>query len=167
MKQSKAQAAMEFMMTYGWALLVIVGAIAALTFLGILDFNKFLPDTCSFPQGFECLESAVISHSTNSLDFAVKNDYGFRINLTGVSEDTSSSDDCNSPGIQACTGLGCSPAAIPNGIVFDVDQKGVIRITCASIPYGRFKANVVLNFYSFQSGLTHHTTGQIRGQVTS
>ncbi|MBI2079285.1 hypothetical protein HYT84_00850 [Candidatus Micrarchaeota archaeon] len=50
---SKGQAAMEYLMTYGWAILVIVIVIAALLFL-----NPFkAPETCLFQQpGFTCSE---------------------------------------------------------------------------------------------------------------
>ena len=38
----KSQAAMEFLMTYGWAILVVLVAIAALAYFGVLDPNKFV-----------------------------------------------------------------------------------------------------------------------------
>lgn len=37
MKQKKAQAAMEFLMTYGWAILVVLVAIGALAYFGVID----------------------------------------------------------------------------------------------------------------------------------
>jgi len=40
----KSQAAMEFLMTYGWAILVVLVAIAALAYFGVLSPEKFLPD---------------------------------------------------------------------------------------------------------------------------
>lgn len=36
MKNKKSQAAMEFLMTYGWAILVVLAAIAALAYFGVL-----------------------------------------------------------------------------------------------------------------------------------
>lgn len=48
-KHMKGQAAMEYLMTYGWAILVLVIVLAALWYL--------LPTTqeqCIFQQGFEC-----------------------------------------------------------------------------------------------------------------
>jgi hypothetical protein len=40
----KSQAAMEFLMSYGWALLVILLVIAALAYFGMLNPDRFLPD---------------------------------------------------------------------------------------------------------------------------
>jgi hypothetical protein len=42
MKANKGQAGLDFLMTYGWALLVIVLIIAALFALGIFDIGSFL-----------------------------------------------------------------------------------------------------------------------------
>ena len=53
MKNMKGQAAMEYLMTYGWAILAIVLVIAALIFM-----NPFrAPEVCLFEQaGFTCNE---------------------------------------------------------------------------------------------------------------
>jgi len=55
----KSQAAMEFLMTYGWAILVVLAAIAALAYFGILSPEKFLPEKCLFETGFTCLSSKI------------------------------------------------------------------------------------------------------------
>ena len=52
--KKKSQAAMEFLMTYGWALLVVLIAIAALAFFGLLNPSRFLPEKCTVPPGFGC-----------------------------------------------------------------------------------------------------------------
>jgi uncharacterized protein (UPF0333 family) len=53
MKTKKGQAAMEYLMTYGWAILAIIIVIAALIYL-----NPFrAPELCLFQQqGFSCSE---------------------------------------------------------------------------------------------------------------
>jgi len=51
----KAQAAMEFLMTYGWAILIVIVAIAALFFLGV--FSGSAPNTCQIEAPFNCLDS--------------------------------------------------------------------------------------------------------------
>jgi hypothetical protein len=50
-KNSRAQAAMEFLMTYGWALLVVLIAIAALAFFGLLNPSRFLPQKADLGSG--------------------------------------------------------------------------------------------------------------------
>ena len=57
--QPKGQAAMEFLMTYGWAILVVLAAIAALAYFVVLSPSKFLPEKCLIETGFTCISSKV------------------------------------------------------------------------------------------------------------
>ncbi|MGC9011056.1 MAG: hypothetical protein ACP5JN_02855, partial [Candidatus Micrarchaeia archaeon] len=42
-KHQKAQSAMEYLMTYGWAILIISVVLAALFQLGVFNANNFAP----------------------------------------------------------------------------------------------------------------------------
>ena len=42
---------MEFLMTYGWAILVVLVAIGALAYFGVLSPEKFLPEKCVIATG--------------------------------------------------------------------------------------------------------------------
>ena len=53
-KNKKSQAAMEFLMTYGWAILVVLAAIAALAYFGVLSPAKLLPEKCVIESGITC-----------------------------------------------------------------------------------------------------------------
>ncbi len=50
----KAQAALEFLTTYGWAILVVMVAISALAYFGVLNPSKSLPGRCLFGNGLSC-----------------------------------------------------------------------------------------------------------------
>ena len=52
----KEQAAIEFLMTYGWAILVVLAALSALFYFGILSPDRFLPEKCMLPSGMACLD---------------------------------------------------------------------------------------------------------------
>ncbi len=60
-KRRRAQAAMEFLMTYGWAILVVLAAIVSLAYFGVLNPAKFFPDSCTMPStsGMACLDFRV------------------------------------------------------------------------------------------------------------
>jgi len=69
-KSSKrGQAAMEYLATYGWALLVILMVIASINYFGIISFNRWIPDICIFEQGIGCVEYIVDAtpHSNGSM----------------------------------------------------------------------------------------------------
>ncbi|RLG19397.1 hypothetical protein DRN67_02770 [Candidatus Micrarchaeota archaeon] len=57
MRKNRGQAAIEYLSTYGWAILVIVLVLAALMWLGIFDTQSRIPESCSFEAGINC-ESA-------------------------------------------------------------------------------------------------------------
>ena len=69
MKRKKGQAAMEFLMTYGWAILVVLAAIGALAYFGVLSPAKFFPDTCTIAStsGLACLDFKMTSDTTTLL----------------------------------------------------------------------------------------------------
>ena len=61
----KGQAAMEFLMTYGWAILVVLAAIGALAYFGVLSPSKHIPESCIFSQGIACLDFKVTPTTVN------------------------------------------------------------------------------------------------------
>ena len=58
-KQKSGQAAMEFLMTYGWSILVVLAAIAALAYFGVLSPEKLLPEKCVLQPGIICVSHKV------------------------------------------------------------------------------------------------------------
>ncbi len=55
----RAQAAMEFLMTYGWAILVVLIIISVLAYFGALKPGGLLPEKCTFPSGINCVDHSV------------------------------------------------------------------------------------------------------------
>ena len=68
---------MEFLMTYGWAILVVLAAIAALAYFGVLSPDRFLPNKCTLPSGLACLDFTV--EDTGAVQVAVQNSLGFEM----------------------------------------------------------------------------------------
>lgn len=57
----KGQAALEFLTTYGWAFLVILVAIGGLSYFGVFDIGRILPDGCKLDTNLECGDIYVLS----------------------------------------------------------------------------------------------------------
>ena len=49
---------MEFLMTYGWALLVVLIVIGVITY-GFVDFSNLLPEKCTFSISVNCVDYSV------------------------------------------------------------------------------------------------------------
>ncbi len=60
MRNKKAQAALEFLMTYGWAILVVLIVIGALAYFGVLNPNMLVPEKCTLQTGVACKDYRVI-----------------------------------------------------------------------------------------------------------
>jgi len=74
----KGQAALEFLSTYGWAFLVLLIMIGALTYFGVLNPSKMLPDRCIFSPEIQCVESKVVGNQGGDgmLRFRITNNIG-------------------------------------------------------------------------------------------
>ena len=88
----RAQAAMEFLMTYGWAILVVVGVIATLAYLGIFDSTAVITDTCSTDAGFSCTEWKAFSDG--NVFFVIHNNQGVPLESVVISLADSSAGIC-------------------------------------------------------------------------
>jgi len=85
----KAQAALEFLTTYGWAFLVILIMIGALAYFGVLSPSKILPNRCNMGAEFQCLDYA-ISLSAGTFRLRLKSNVGEPIDVSGWSLQTES-----------------------------------------------------------------------------
>ncbi|MBW2964736.1 hypothetical protein KY363_04715 [Candidatus Woesearchaeota archaeon] len=65
----RSQAAMEFLMTYGWAILVVLAAIGALAYFGVLSPGKFIPESCQLSptSGMNCMDFRATQTSVHLL----------------------------------------------------------------------------------------------------
>ena len=78
MRYTKAQAAMEFLMSYGWAIIVVIILIAALANFGVIKPGKYLPVSCTFEPGIGCVDSYI---NTTTFTIVLVNGMGVDINL--------------------------------------------------------------------------------------
>ena len=135
----KAQAAMEFMMTYGWTILVIILAGGALVYFDVLNPGKFLPDTCNL-EGFLCTDFKVDS---NDAELYLTNNVGDDINITEISLGTATND----------TGMIMQLGASQR-IVIDVEDLVLIAGS-------RFKETLKIEYTTTTSGISHTNVGEI------
>ena len=84
----KGQAAMEFLMTYGWAILVVLAAIGALAYFGVLSPDRFMPSKCMVSGGFSCIEFKMAKAdptSAQTVSFYLQNNLGVDATWLAVS----------------------------------------------------------------------------------
>ena len=121
----KGQAALEFLMTYGWAILVVLVAIGALAYFGVLSPDKFLPSKCTLPAGIACTDhKADASAGANGqVTVVLRNGMGFDTTAVGVyvSGCTESTGNALSNGAQSNFVLDCAAGTLTGGSKYSGD----------------------------------------------
>ncbi len=137
----KGQAAMEFLMTYGWAILVVLAAIAALAYFGVLSPDRFLPEKCTMPSGIACID---FRYTGTAIEMAIQNGGGF--DMTNVSV--------------AVNGTGCSASDTTTAPTLTNGQQATYSITC-SPSSGKFKGEVTFDYVNQATSMAHSKVGEI------
>jgi len=57
--ERKGQAAMEFLMTYGWAILAAIIAIAVLAYFGVFNPGRYTSEMCQVSAPFTCDDNSI------------------------------------------------------------------------------------------------------------
>jgi uncharacterized protein (UPF0333 family) len=147
----KGQAAMEFLMTYGWAILVVLIAIGALAYFGVLNPGRFLPASCTITPGISC-EDFKADSTANTVTLVLRN--GIGDDLTNVVTNIYTPDTTT----ELCT----APAATT---LSDGEKKTFTATACTTGSVGsRFRADIAFT-YNTSSGIQHTKTGSITTQV--
>ena len=148
----KGQAAMEFLMTYGWAILVVLAAIGALAYFGVLSPDKFLADKYVVSGGFSAGSYKVSSAGTVFLE--VQNNLGVdaaQVNITLTPRTT---------GVTTC---GTAVALGPMG---NSDTNST-TFTCTGLTGAitKFRGDITLVYQKSGEPVTHSASGSITGKV--
>jgi len=141
---------MEFLMTYGWAILVVLVAIGALAYFGVLNPNRFLPSSCTIGPGLGCDDHKV---DATTAQLVLRN--GLGDDLTAVSV-----------AISGCTAdiLADGDDAWTDGSVLG-GATGITLTGCTNgVAGARFKQAVTLT-YTSGSGISHSVTGDLTTKV--
>ena len=147
MVEKKGQAAMEFLMTYGWALLVVLVAIGALAFFGVLNPGQFLPSSCTIAPGISCEDFTV---TPNVVSVVLRNGMGEGLNTVSLT---------------ASVGSGTPVDCEGSVTIADGDPQ---TYTCEGSwgdSKAKLKADLGLTYKVGSSTISHTKTGQLVTQV--
>jgi len=150
----RGQAAIEYLMTYGWAILIIIIIGVALVALGLTNPAMWAPPKgASGFSGFQVTDWAYFTNGTDgNLSLVIVNKYGSRIkinNLTGKI------------GTKSSTGWTCE-----GELELESGERIICNITFSGVsisPGARYSADVSINFTDV--GSTFQTTTISKGTV--
>ncbi len=160
----KGQAAMEFLMTYGWAILVVIAAIAALAYFGVLDPARLLPERCQSSAGMDCVDKANIQEG--SLQIALRNNIGFDVTVTNASA-AGDFVNCGTPFIDPDGPGNSNSTAIGAGQTVANNDPFIIDLTagCGLTTGNKADGTVTVTYTNTETGLEHNVIVDIRGIV--
>lgn len=145
----KAQAAMEFLMTYGWAILVVLVAVGALAYFGVLSPDNFLPNRCTLPAGVACIDHEAtnfLGAGFGEIYVALRNGLGYDMQTVSISVS-----DC---------GSATSTSLIKNG------DKYAFSATQCSITVGqRYSGQINVTYTNSATSLQHTVKGTLVTKV--
>ncbi len=162
--EKRGQAAMEFLMTYGWAILVVLAAIGALAYFGVLNPGQLLPDKCTFPSSFDCVDKPVVNFDTGEVQIAVRNDVGYPIDTVGAT--LTGDGDCTTVSLDSVTDPDNATLDYTGTTDLQPGGRAVVTFTCGggSGISGDFEADVQLSYVNTETSLTHSARGQLRAK---
>ena len=145
---NKGQAALEFIMTYGWAILVVLVAIGALAYFGVLSPDRLLPNKCLITSGLSCDDAKV---SRNQIQMKLTNSLGQ--DMKDIEVHNYGCLDTAGPGIyHNCSGQ----SLLNNG------QSATWTCTCTAALSGTKYSNAIgFKYTSIESGISHVVNGTL------
>lgn len=151
----KGQAAMEFLMTYGWAILIAIIAIAALIAFGVLNPGKASTNTCgtgnALTTNLGCKELKAVENAgaTDGLNVVLSN--GLGANLDGVNVTMATTGDTGYCSIALGTGA---------TTIVDGSSQTYTWTTCNCVN-GRLKSTISVAYILAGETLPHTVSGPI------
>jgi len=145
----KAQAALENLTTYAWAILIVIIAVGALAYFGVLNPGDIFPEKCMLAPGFDCVDFTV---ADDGVSIMLQNSLGRDIIINSLELSSNAlSGSCKAEGMNA---------VLQNGkkdIFYANDPAG-----CSYAGNGR-KNNyeIILGYNDADSNLDHKMQGKL------
>lgn len=153
----RAQAALEFLMTYGWAILVVLAAIGALAYFGVLNPANFLPAKCVASPGITCVDKPQAAPTAGAAQgyiiqaITINTGYGLTPSAvpTVVGSSTTAAVYCEKGTAPADCNTALNGAVLVDGTTY------LIKVSGASFATGQsVKEDITLTATNPNSGLT-------------
>ncbi|RME52870.1 hypothetical protein D6783_03595 [Candidatus Woesearchaeota archaeon] len=159
LKTRAGQAALEYLITYGWGFLVILVVVGSLAYYGLLTPSQYFPERCEFGPQLVC-EDFYIQEAPAQVKVTLRNNFGKAINIT------------NAYALEVCSDnvlSGGTYVTIPPGkkgeVILDIEN------LCSTFNHRYTKgdkdlASVTLTFQRNKTGAPRHNlTGEIFAKV--
>ena len=155
----KAQSAMEYLITYSWAIIIITITLGALYALGLFNPTSFVTSECIFPADFGCLSSFFYGNGTLIINLQQSTTSSVTVTAIG----------CNNAAVIPSNGPPTYAPIDPNSpISMPIGSNWTFNMSCysngtvfTSQPGTLYRGYVVINYTNLQTGFPHVLVGKI------
>ncbi|MDE1873498.1 MAG: hypothetical protein KGI04_00035 [Candidatus Micrarchaeota archaeon] len=157
----KSQSAMEYLLTYSWALLIISVVLVALFALGVFNPGNVVSSQCILPAGLSCINVYLVSNglvTINLLQATLT-----PINLTAYG--------CNSN--QTINHMYVPSNPPSNQIKMQIGGNYTFSVQCwaggsqySATPGSAFQGYISVNYIETNTGFPHTVIGQLTAKVS-
>ena len=145
--EKRGQAAMEFLMTYGWAILAAIIVIAVLAYFGVFNPGRYAPKTITLNAPFGTTPEFTIK--TNEASFVLRNGAGDSVDISSIA-------------VAGC-GTDTTARTLADG------ASELITVTCSPVltAGSKFKGAITITYRTGEKLLDLTGTGDISGTVAA
>ena len=158
----KLQSAMEYLMTYGWAILIIVVALGAIFSLNLFSPGTFVNNQCVLPNGFACISYSIAENGMLTLNLLQSTQDP--LNVTGVA--------CNTGKLSLTNHMSTIYDA-SNSVYMAVGNNSTFSVQCydGSSAYtgastSLFTGYIAINYTDAYTGFPNTAEGSIAVKIT-
>ena len=155
----RAQVSLEFLTTYGWAIVLLVAIAAVLFWLGVLNPRSVVTSTCALPGDLGCKGYALNLDGKLLFDMGQSTGKSIRVDSLRCTQETNpnftGADNLTSPGVTIPDG---GHARLTNGTKYCYLSNGSIA---AGSVGGLYKGRVYIQYIELDNGLPHLVAGDV------
>ena len=164
----RGQAAIEYLVTYGWAIVAVIITIGAFAYFGVLSPSKYLPARCDFGAQMICVDYVMLAGTDDFVFLKLQNNYGedIVIHSIGLPRDVGTGKVILLSELSGEEGAGAGPQAfplngvlLPNGATNDTYAVGVglLGTEINLVPGQKVLVPIAVNFSRTTAGAPLHT----------
>ena len=142
MKHTKAQAALEFILTYGWAFAVIPVALGTLSYMGLFNVEQFVDEKCTIYSGLYCIDYKA---EDTGVRIYIQNGLPFGITQVEVN-------------VEACN--------LASGPVDLASAESALYVADCTLYRGIFSSPITIKDLNPETGFNHTKAGEIVYRVS-
>ncbi|MGV8150180.1 MAG: hypothetical protein ACP5NV_00455 [Candidatus Woesearchaeota archaeon] len=160
MRKKKSQVAIEFLVTYGWAILAVMVVVGALSYFGVFNTKRYINDECNFGTQLYCEDFRLQQNGGYPvLDLTIRNNYDVPIVINSFNVTSK-----YYPSAVDCTATMVIPSIAPGGeqdISCSISNTDEVNIPLDE----RVDATIMIGYSRQGSSIRHGLTGKVKATV--